>query len=496
MHKSLCPITMGLLLSAATGFSQQSEALKEFTVGMVNVLELGVKNDGSQGISDIVNSYTEKYSLHFPAGIYKVDKPLFLRNPIKGDGYSRHPTVNMGRTWLLSEIDNEDASVGVINFSGPNQINVTNLNIQCHSHECGIRIDPCRQSTSTFIDGVGIYNMRSYGMFIRGGGSRPIFAQNMTIFGARDHSVPCVGIYNGPGVCDNRFVNIEAMGIRVGMEVHAGYTYASNLHLWTGCMAQKDNGTWWRGTRGIVLGNGAYFEGVNIYPDTSFYALEQTGPRCAFVIQNIMYWEDNSTGGSPDYDGAFFHCPPGTNGTLVINGGAIGVKGNKPKVGRMQKVYTPDAKINNVFLRCDFPIKGEYIDKLCFSNSLPSYAVIYNDQGFCKVADIFTVAETGACEGILSLDDGAVFKITLAKDKSGTVDKTNTPLNKLCQDHELKFVEEPGLVKVYVKSPQKAPLRARFDTSYMGNYFRPLDYSLLRSTGGDERFRDVLPLQD
>lgn len=60
MHKSLCPITMGLLLSAATGFSQQSEALKEFTVGMVNVLELGVKNDGSQGISDIVNSYTEK----------------------------------------------------------------------------------------------------------------------------------------------------------------------------------------------------------------------------------------------------------------------------------------------------------------------------------------------------------------------------------------------------------------------------------------------------
>lgn len=493
MRKFLYPITMGLLLTTATGFAQEKEPLKEFNVGMVNVLELGVKNDGSQGVSDIVNRYTEKYSLYFPSGIYKVDKPIFLRNPIKGDGYSRHPAVKMNRTWLVSAIENKDASVGVINFLTSNQINIIDLNIKCNSHECGIRVD---NYAATFIDGVGIYNMRSYGMFIRARGSRLIFAQNMTIFGARDHAVPCVGIYNGPGSSDNRFVNIEMMGIRVGMEVYAGYTYGSNLHIWTGCLAQKDNGTWWRGTRGIVLGNGAHFEGSNIYPDTSFYALEQTGPHCAFVIQNIMYWEDNSTGGSPDFDGKFFHCPPGTNGTLVIDGGEIGVKGDKPNIGRMQKLYMPDAKINNVFLRCDFPIKAEHIDKLCLSNSLPSYTVLYDDQGFCKVADIFTVAETGACEGILTLDDGAAFKIALAKDKSGTVEKTNTPLNKLCQGHELKFIEEPGLVKIYVKSPQKAPLRARFDTTYMGNYFRPLDYSLLRTRGGSERYREVLPLQN
>ncbi|MBR4415760.1 MAG: hypothetical protein IKS67_03260, partial [Victivallales bacterium] len=417
--------TIGTAADAAN--PAEKPPLKEFQAGMVNVLELGVKNDGSEDVSEIVNQYTGKYSLYFPGGIYKVEKPLFLKNPIVGDGYARVPTITKARTWLVSAIVNEDHSVGVVNFSGNDKVNMRELNIKCNSHECGIRIGKCAQSTATFIDRVGIYNMRSYGLFIEGGGSRPIFAQNMTIFAANDWPVPCVAIYNGRGVNDNRFSNIEMMGIRVGLENHGAYTYGNNLHIWTGCMPQRDNGTWWRGTRGIVQADTGYFVGSEIYPDTCFYALEQRTANCSIDITNIMYWEDGSLRDNPDFDGAFFHCPEGCNGTLKIHGGAIGATGNGKTKGHMAKVYTPNQPITDVVIRTDYPISGEYIDKICFGNQLPDYAVHYKNKGYCKVADIFTVAKTGACEGILTLGDGAAWRLTFVKDASGVVEKTVAP---------------------------------------------------------------------
>ena len=502
MKRLISPLVLFLAMNtvgtaAEAAKPAEKPALKEFQAGMVNVLELGVKNDGSEDVSEIVNQYTEKYSLYFPGGIYKVEKPLFLKNPIVGDGYARVPTVTKARTWLVSAIVNEDHSVGVVNFSGNYKVNIRELNIRCNSHECGIRIAKCTQSTATFIDHVGIFNMRSYGLFIEGGGSRPIFAQNMTIFASNDWPVPCIAIYNGRGVCDNRFSNIEMMGIRVGLENHGAYTYGNNLHIWTGCMPQRDNGTWWRGTRGIVQADTGYFVGSEIYPDTCFYALEQRTANCSIDITNIMYWEDGSLRENPDFDGAFFHCPEGCNGTLKIHGGAIGATGNGKTKGHMAKVYTPNQHITDVVIRTDYPISGEYIDKICFGNQLPDYVVRYKQKVYCKVADIFTVAKTGACEGILTLGDGAAWRLTFVKDASGAVEKTVSPLNKLCNTHEIKMQDKDAkTICVFVKNDSDEELSGRFVTTYMGDYFRPLDYSLIRSRGGWERAQQVVEKLD
>ena len=56
---------------------------------VLNVLELGAKNDGSADVSAIVNANTAKGALFFPAGIYKVAQPLVLKNSIRAsrDGY-------------------------------------------------------------------------------------------------------------------------------------------------------------------------------------------------------------------------------------------------------------------------------------------------------------------------------------------------------------------------------------------------------------------------
>lgn len=488
MQKIVSTLVMMMALSGTV--EAAGEPLREFGVSKVNVLELGLKNDGSEDISETVNRYTEKVALYFPAGTYKVAKPLVLKNPICGDGYARVPDAKTGRTWLVSAIQTDKAEVGVINFGGNVRVSVTDLNISCCSQECGIRIAGCRQATATFIDHVGIFNMRSYGLYIDGSGSRPIFAQNMTIFSSYDWPTPCTAIYNGPGVCDNRFVNIEMMGVRVGMDVRAAYTYASNLHIWTGCMPGRDNGTWWRGTRGIVLHGGAYFLGSQIYPDSCFYALEQRGPNASFDLQNIMYWEDGSLKGSPDYDGEFFHCSEPGKGTLKIIGGAIGVIGTDKANGHMKKVYTPNQHIEGVVVRSDYAIRGENIDRLCFSGRLPDYTFRYGEKGYCKAADIFTVAKTGACEGVLTLESGAAFKVTVVKGADGAVEKTAQPLNRLCDGIEVRLTEDSGMVRVYVRN-DGGELSGRFVTSYMGAYFRPLDYSLLRWRGGGERGLEV-----
>ena len=93
----------------------------------INVLDLGAKNDGSEDVSAIVNANTEKGALFFPAGIYKVSQPLVLKNPIRGEGYSRTRKESASRTWLVSDIACTNGAVGVIEFGGDCPMNVENL---------------------------------------------------------------------------------------------------------------------------------------------------------------------------------------------------------------------------------------------------------------------------------------------------------------------------------------------------------------------------------
>ena len=57
--------------------------------GAVNVLDLGVRNDGTEDVSAIVNRHTADHALFFPAGVYRVAAPIFAKNPLFGEGYAR-----------------------------------------------------------------------------------------------------------------------------------------------------------------------------------------------------------------------------------------------------------------------------------------------------------------------------------------------------------------------------------------------------------------------
>ena len=460
---------------------------------MLNVIDLGVKNDGSEDISTIVNEATAQGALYFPVGIYKVAKPLHLKNPVYGAGYSRRGKIDSGHTWLVSEIESTEADVGVINYAEAAAFNVENLNIICHSQECGIRMGACSQASMTYFEKLGISNVKSFGFWIEGSGSRPIFFENITIFGSRDYPIPGVGIHLNN--YDNRINNVEIMGCRVCIDLCGcnSYTYGNNLHLWTGPMSGKDNGTWWRGTRGIVLENST-FSGSQIYPDTCFYSLEAKTGACAFHINNIFYWEDGSTGGSPDFDGKFFHSPDGERAIFQVCGGDIAVFQKSEKNGRNASVYTPGTGIRDVQLRTDLPLETAYMEQLFFCDALPDYTVEYREQGLCRVAQVLMGADQGYTEGVILLENGAKYRLQVVKKNGGKGVAEILPANPLATS--VPFVirpnEQEDSFTIYLKKTNETPETIRFTAESQCPRFRPVDFGILRSPCHEDRTREVL----
>ena len=155
-----------------------------YATAAVDVTLLGAKNDGSADVSDIVNEATVKDALFFPAGVYKVAKPLRLRNSVRGAGFARVPyKVDASRTWLVSAIPDEGGLAGVIEFADNTSATVEDLSIRCNGAVNGIRIANCTQGMMLDIRRLGIFDVSSCGLFVEGSGSRTVFAGDLTIWG-------------------------------------------------------------------------------------------------------------------------------------------------------------------------------------------------------------------------------------------------------------------------------------------------------------------------
>ena len=476
--------------SLAVAFSFALSLMAENKSYQLNILDLGGCNDGSQDVSALINQYTEQASILLPAGIYRIDAPLRLKNSLVGEGYSRINQTNQTKTWLISHIDCADASHGVIEYEEVAGVNVENLNIQCNSLEDGIRIIPCRQKTATYISRVGIYRVGSCGIHIEGSGSRPVFMEDITIFG-RGSDCESVGIIVEPADC--RINNLEAMGIQKGLVVKGGYTYGCNLHLWTGVIDGNDrDGSWWMGTRGIVLSNGGSFVGSQIYPDTDYIVFEQkAGNHGGFFLSEILYYDDKSEHNSKDHSGRLFYAEPGATPNLRIDGGVFAVCGTDDTPFWMEKLYTPGQSIHNVLIRTDRSVCSKNIDVLCISDDLPDYTLRYSEKGWCKVADILDASPSGSVKANLSTADGASWLVSITKQRDGKTQvrfKAETPQ---CKAYKLKSVVKGDVMKIYLLTPDDSDRDIRFTTQTMSAYFRPVDYGCLRSHDFSNCYHEV-----
>lgn len=455
---------------------------------VLNILDLGAKNDGSEDISALVNENTGRGAIYLPAGRYRVDAPLKLKNPLRGEGFCRDNRDPEGVTWLVSNIQCGPDEMGVVEYGELPCINVENLSIRCHSQEDAIRVKPCRQSTLSLISRIGIFGLQGCGVRIIGGGSRPVFVEDLTVIAASNHPMDCIGMVIQPS--DVRLTNIELMGVRQGMIIRGAYTYGSNLHVWTGDMCREDDGgKWWEGTRGFVLENDGALVASQVYPDTNYYVFEQReDSHGAFDISGLIYYDDSTEKQSARKDGALLHVDDGVSPNLRVHGGIVAVCGSDEHPCWMSRLYTPGQDIRDVMVRTDRGLKGENIDVLCIGDGLPDYQLRYHDEGWLRAADILDAAPTGQVSAMLSTDDGAVWSVAFTKGKDGRIRQKMTPQNKLCKRYRLRTVPGDGLITVQLYSPSAEPLSLRWITQSMSTRFRPVDYASLRSHNMDERY--------
>ena len=484
-----------LLATTNASFAVSNPVAVQEVVGCVDVTTLGVKNDGSADVSEIVNVATKTSALYFPPGRYLVEKPLVLCHSVYGKGFSRCsdkaagcPELDATRTWFISRLACTNGSVAIMSFGEKRNVNVEEVNFMCKSAETAIRVLPGKPGNYVFLSKIGIYQLGGTGISIECGGSRPVFVQDISIWGSNKK------YYEGSrGILlhawDCRLINIEVMAAQIGLEVHAGYTYGENLHLWTGCMAKEgDKVAWWKGTRGIRLASNSSFVGSNVYPDTCYYPFEFLGEHCIADLRGVMYWDDRSEYGCEDRNGALLKCDSGVDPCLKIDGGFWGVCGSDADPHWMKYLYQPKAEIRNVTVRSQMDVKGANLDTLCMNTDLPDYRVDYATNGWCKVAEVFTVEKSGSCEGTLTLDDGAAWTVSVLKLPDAAATLEVRPLNPLCAGRTFRAVPGDGTLKVFFRSG--APFSGRFVTTRMTSRVRPVDWGHLHTLDGKVRYRE------
>lgn len=324
----------------------------------VNVLTFGVKNDGTQDSSEIINEQTKLHALYLPAGKYLVNNQLDIYHNLLGEtgpvGMSKD---EKGLTTLVSGIDCESndaqqVATSLICNHGSSAI-IQNLNIKLNTSENGITDNGFYV---TKIENVFIYNLQqACGVKIDRHGSRASIIENLFIESSHDSVYDNIGLYYLTGT-DEILTNYWSMGCQVGIHATVCLFYGNNIHIWCGSVAKNLSAEWWAGSNGLFLQSSfAYL--TNLYLDTMRYGI-LTNDHSIASIKNVIVNFDDSVIQIKDQIGAIELAHSGDNDFVEFNGGSI-------YSDRYSGVMTFDefrkALIKNVVVQVDVKDKGDYL---------------------------------------------------------------------------------------------------------------------------------------
>lgn len=323
----------------------------------VNVLTLGVKNDGSVDCSSIINSATQNHSLYFPAGIYRIDNELRLVHSIHGAGYNRRFNIDPTFTVFKSNIANATSSTAVIRVVGKGSgsnllrgIEIDNIDIKLSGgDESGIIIQTSDKEALS-IHHVGIKDIgNAYGIWCcpTVTTSRLVFIDNCTLYGSYRY-VNSTGILIDRNALDSRITNTEILGVKKGIWQKVNLLYIANLHIWTGCRSEEDTDDWWSTTVGIDCSTdiieSVILNGTNVYIDSSHHYIE-AWRGASINLTNVLVWMDGSMEGSSSYDGQFVYVRGDSLEKNIFINGLSGFFGE-----RTETIMTNTVSFRNVKL--------------------------------------------------------------------------------------------------------------------------------------------------
>lgn len=261
---------------------------------VVNVLKLGIKNDGTQDCSETINKLTKNYALYFPAGKYLIADQLNIYHNIKGDGGSGYFSKDdIGLTTFVSAIEcksdsAQNTSESVICNHGVSTI-IQDINLKLNTDENGITDNGYNV---TRIKDIFIYELKTgCGVKIDRGGSRSSIIENLFIEASHDSVYDSIGLYYLTGT-DELLSNFWSMGCKVGIHAVCCLFYGTNLHIWGGSVAKNINIDWWNGTNGLYLQSSfAYL--TNLYCDTTRFSILTNSKSVASVKNIIVNFDDS-----------------------------------------------------------------------------------------------------------------------------------------------------------------------------------------------------------
>lgn len=339
--------------------------------GYVNVLTLGVKNDGSEDCSSIINSNSNK-PLYFPAGTYRMDSTLHLSHSIKGEGIPKSwkPNKFDGTIFNFTATDSSDA----ISYTGnANEFckEIGNISIQLNGTGKGIDLNT--SNCTFYIHDVGILNVKNIGIHARPteGASRFLQVRNVDIWGVyASPTSGSIGIKVESNSYDSIIENAYIMGIQTGIDVQAGYCKIMGGHIW--CAGGSNDASYYNATRCINF-NASEISICNLYFDSAVVLIGGLGVK-ATITNCFAYWgggvELNSSFHQPTLFGnvnvnsvwgvdnfivsipfnAFIHAinPNNIKGSPIINGFSLYSTfsyGLAVKCGEKNNSYTIDYKV-------------------------------------------------------------------------------------------------------------------------------------------------------
>lgn len=270
-----------------------AELVKEDEI--LNVKQLGAKADGVTDVSSIINAFSNKYSLKFPAGTYSIQNDINIYYSLYGEGFSRTNHVADDKTWLLVK-----KSINIVGNAERIGQNINNINIKVDATNTNniINFNPTTYSL-LYGNNISIFGYQKIALNInitnQVTGTRIVYLNNIALWAKP--SSDTTGLLIQGHATDLKVENFECMYSKIGIENHTALIL-NNAHIWNG-----ENGTdindWWSETR--CIRNYGTILGSNIYLDSAYLIITNSGGM--IKINGFYYWEDTSMNGSDKYDG-------------------------------------------------------------------------------------------------------------------------------------------------------------------------------------------------
>lgn len=296
-----------------------------------------LKKDGTDDITDTINTHTKNEPLFIPAGTYKISAPLQLKHSLYGAGATRDGMRGTSDT-ILKYTDNPTAfgTLGVVTVSGDDvtgNIVVANLDIICNGMIGGI-VFTTNKYTDNTIRNVSVTNVKSYGVYLQPTNSnlsRYCYMSDVTVWGFSDvkpseRVTDNVGFFFGSNAPDCVCNNLVSMVCQGGFYCNVN-VIGSNWVTYNGIPSNGTGGSeaneWWEGTYGIKVENNDIHLS-NVYLDTVRRGFIFDGPgKSSAYVNGLIFICDPSTATTEEGYGTLALIGTSPSAHLLVNGGVI-----------------------------------------------------------------------------------------------------------------------------------------------------------------------------